>query len=247
MCCNRPHTNLFLLMVVAMAQAQTWTAVRRSAVSGKTLYDELGTIPIYRNHRESLRPWDRKLPAIVEQEANRRSMWILKPPSGLYIAFVLLCCMIATIGIAIVPFLVNMTFIQDMWRDIPIPSIVYYDARVLFAVSIVIHICTAFALWFIYLSEGFSKHQLELAPLCLSMLLECVWMDVAFYIGRLDWTLALWCAIFALTFLAQIFLIKKDVVIGMVFLLPQLIGALVVMLYTIEFIKLNGTSIQRAV
>jgi tryptophan-rich sensory protein len=230
-----------------MAQQQSWQAVKRSIVSGKTLYDDLKSIPIYKNHRESLRPWDRKLPAIVEQEANRRSMWIIRPPSGYSISGVLLLCLLALVAIPLIPFLTNEDFIRLTWRDIEKPPVVYHDPRVLFAVLILVHVCSAFSVWFMYLSEGFNKHQLELVPFCLAVLCECVWMDVTFYVGRLDWTLMLWCAIFVLTLITQALLVWKEVSISMIFLLPQLAGALVVMVYTIEFIKIHGTQLQRQI
>lgn len=224
---------------------QPWQAVRKSLDTGRTLYDDLKSIPIYKNHRESLRPWDRKLPAVVEQEANRRSMWIIKPPTGYEIAGVLLGCMIAMIAAAIVPFLVNREYIQLAWRDIEKPSVIYHDGRVLFAVYIFVHLCTAFGLWFIYLSEGFSKHQLELVPFCVAVLCECVWLDVAFYIGRLDWCLMLWCGITLLTVVTQCLLVWKEVNISAIFLLPQLAGAITMLVYIIEFIKLHGAQLER--
>uniref|UniRef100_A0A7S1M2V9 Uncharacterized protein n=1 Tax=Neobodo designis TaxID=312471 RepID=A0A7S1M2V9_NEODS len=226
---------------------QSWQAVRKNAVSGKTLYDDLKEIPLYRDHRETLRPWDRRLPAIVEQEANRRSMWIIKPPSGKVIMLVLLGCMIGFLAVALVPFLVNREFIELAWRDIEKPQVVYHDPRVLFAILIFVHLCSAFAMWFIYLSEGFSKHQLELVPFALTLLCECVWMDVAFYIGRLDWVLMLWGAIALLTVITQALLVWKEVNISMVFLLPQLAGAVAVMIYVVEFIKMHGTQLDRQI
>ena len=102
-------------------------------------------------------------------------------------------------------------------------------------------------MWFIYLSEGFTKHQLELVPFALTLLCECVWMDVAFYIGRLDWTLMLWCAIALLTVVTQGLLIWKEVNIAMVFLLPQLGGSLAIIVYTIEFIKIHGVELDRQI
>jgi hypothetical protein len=227
--------------------AQSWQAVRKNAVSGKTLYDDLKEIPLYRDHRETLRPWDRRLPAIVEQEANRRSMWIIKPPPGWVIMSVLLLCIIGFLVVALTPFFVNQEFIELAWRDIEKPSVVYHDARVLFAVMIFVHISSAFGMWFIYLSEGFSKHQLELVPFALTLLCECVWMDVAFYIGRLDWTLMLWCAIALLTVITQTLLIWKDVNIATAFLLPQLGGSIAIIVYTIEFMKIHGSVLDRQI
>jgi tryptophan-rich sensory protein len=217
---------------------------RKSMLSGKTLYDDLKHIPIYKNHRESLRPWDRALPAIVEQEANRRALWITKPPSGLQIFGLLVLCLAVCLTVTLLPFIVNAEYIALVWRDIAKPEIVYHDARVLLAVSIVVHITTGFALWFVYLSEGFSKHQLELIPFSLALLLESIWMDIVFYARRLDWALMLWVAILLCILCAQFLLVRGDVHISAIFLAPAMAAALVVVAYCVEFWRLHGDTLH---
>ena len=229
------------------SEAQAWVANRRSTVSGKTLYEELRYIKPYRDHRESLRPWDRKLPSTVVQEANKRALWITQPPSGYWLIFILVVCLVAVQIPAVVPLLANLEFIQGYWRDIELPSIVYHDARVLLAVSIVVHVSTAIALWFVYLSEGFAKHQLEIAPICLALLAECVWMDVAFYVGRLDYLLAIFCLIFASIAVAIVLLCKFEVVMSAVMLGPHVAGALAMIIYCVAFLQLHGVQMRRPV
>lgn len=212
----------------------------RGSVTGFELYEQLKDIEVYKNHRESLRPWDRPLPAIVEQEANRRALWIMKPPSSLYIAAVFVICVTAMCLIGSIPFAINEEALGIVWKNLSKPSIVYHDARVLFAISIVCHACTGMSLWMIFLAEGFSKHVPELCPIAFTILLDCIWADVTFSALRLDWTLMIWCAILIFSFIAIVLLILRGVMVAALFMVPQLCGTMVVIAYVSEFYKLHG-------
>ena len=227
--------------------APSWQANRRSVISGKTLYEELRHLKPYQHHREALRPWDRKLPSTVEQEANRRTLWTTKPPSAELLFFVLVMCLAFTQIPAVVPLLSNLEFVQGFWNDVEKPAVVYHDARVLLAVSVVVHVALGLSLWFIFLAEGFSKHQLELAPIALALLAECVWMDVAFYVGRLDWVLAIFCVILAATVLAMVLLGYYEVSIAALMLVPYLCAAVAMIFYTVAFLNLHGTQLRRPI
>lgn len=206
----------------------------------KSLYDDINRISVYRNHRLNLRPWDRKLPPVVEQEANRRQLWALIPPTGLQIFGVLLLCLLSFQVVGILPFAVNRVHIEDTWQNMDKPMIVYHDAKVLLACWIVIHVCNGFAMWFIWLTEGFSKHQSEMLFFGISIFLECTWMDIIFFTHHLDWAMACWVLIFLSTLATQVLMFRNHVEIGALFLIPYAAGCIVVMVYIQAFIDKFG-------
>lgn len=214
------------------------------AQRARALYDELHEIPVYRHHRECLRPWDRKLPLVVEQEAVRRSTWILYPPTTTWIFCVLLMCLVGEILVAVLPMFINIDRAMLTWRDLKKPHFVYIKLQLLLAVWIIMHLCSGFALWFIYLTEGFSKHQLCCFLFAVFVVLDCLWMDVFFGAQRLDWTTALWCVMLLATVVLQVALIRDKIYIAALFMLPQVAVSIAVLVYLFGFIKIMGTAFE---
>lgn len=212
--------------------------------TGAMLYDELKKIDIYSEHRETLRPWDRRLPNVVTQEANRRAMWILKPPPNWFIFLVAVFSILSLEMILVLPFVWNLDRIHATWSQIPKPNVIYNDGRVLVAVAVICHLSSGFALWFVYLTEGFSKHQLELTLFACTVFGDCFWMDIVFYTGRLDWALIDWCCICFFTIATIVALVVRKVDLAAVFLLPQLAGSIAVIIYLIAFIDLVGPAYE---
>jgi len=207
---------------------------------GRQLYDEIKEIDVYRNHRESLRPWDRKLPLPVQAEANRRSEWTLNPPSTTEIFSVWLFCVALLLVVGLVPMYSNYTTMGYIWRDIEKPSIIYTNMGVLLAVWIIMHICTAMALWFVYLTEGWQKHQHVLLPFAITILLDAMWIDVMWSTYRFDYNLALWATYVAMTLVTMALMVRDEITIGALFLLPQFAVSIVIIVYTSEFMKMYG-------
>jgi tryptophan-rich sensory protein len=211
-------------------------------LQGRTLYDELRGIPVYRDHREALRPWDRRLPLVVDHEAQRRAQWTLKPPSTKWILFVLLVCIASVIAIGVVPAYANSENISLQWRDIAKPNAVYTKTNVLLSVWVIMHLTTGFALWFVYLSEGFAKHPLALFFMSVFLLLDCIWWDVAFSTHHFDWAVGVWVVMTIATLSAQVELVRDKIVIASLFLLPQLAVCITMLVYLISFSSsLGGT------
>lgn len=210
-----------------------------------SLYDDIAGINVYRNHRESLRPWDRKLPPIVEQEARRRAMWITHPPSGWWMSLMLTLCILLWECIGLLPILSNYETVKAEWRDAHKPKLVYTNTAVLLASWVVIHLCTGFSLWFLWLTEGFDKHKTELVPFFLAGLCECCWVDMAFYNRRLDWVVLCWVLVALFVILTQVFMFRGGVEIGTLFLLPHLFASIVMIAYAIAFIQLGDATWER--
>lgn len=216
--------------------------IARSERARDALYNQVNKIPTYRKHRQNMRPWDRSLPPMVEQEMVKRQMWELFPPSRVKIIGTLILCLIGVVFAAILPALVNHKRIEIMWRDMDKPTIVYHDGSVLFAVWIVVHICTALTWWFVWLARGFENHLKIMAGLSLLLFLECIWLDVVFYTQRLDTTLAIWIAATAIILITQILMIVDKIEIGAIFLIPHLACSAAIIVYIIAFLILHGKS-----
>lgn len=207
---------------------------------GRELYDEIKEIDVYRNHRESLRPWDRLLPLPVQAEANRRSAWILNPPSTSEVFSSWLLCMALLLCVGLIPMYSNYETMGYIWRDIAKPEIVYTNTAVLLAIWIIVHICSALALWFVYLSEGWSKHQLVLLPFAVTILLDAMWVDILWYTARFDYSLGLWGSYCFLTIVTMLLMLRDEIGIGALFLTPQFILSVMIIVYLVEFTKLHG-------
>jgi len=100
------------------------------------------------------------------------------------------------------------------------------------------HICVGLALWCVWLAEGFAKHALELFPMLIFSMAECVWFDVLFYTQRLDWLMATWCFILFFVLVSQILLAYHGVGIATLFLIPHVITCAVIIVYIQAFMKL---------
>lgn len=207
----------------------------------KSLYDDISTIHVYKDFRDNLRPWDRQLPPIVEQEANRREIWSIKPPSGKLIFFMMFLCIAIFQVVALLPLAVNWEHIKLAWRDTDKPSIVYNNASVLLAGWIVTHLCSGLSLWFLWLAQGFDKHAVELAPMLIFAIIEGLWCDVLFYTMRVDWVLAVWCTILFFIVVCQIACIYNRVAISALFLMPHVGTSVTVIIYSYAFLQLFPT------
>lgn len=211
---------------------------------GRDLYDEIKEIDVYRNHRESLRPWDRKLPLPVQAEANRRSAWTLNPPSTTEVALVWFFCISLLLLVGLIPFYSNFETMGFVWRDVHKPTVVYTNTNVLLAIWIIVHLCSATSLWFVYLTEGWAKHQAVLFFFALTILLDVMWIDVMFYTLRFDYNLGLWIAYLVFSVVTIGLMLYDRIAIGAMFLLPQMALSIVFIVYTVEFMKLHGTTLQ---
>lgn len=213
---------------------------------GRQLYDEIKEIDVYRNHRDSLRPWDRSLPLPVQAEANRRSQWTLNPPSTTEVFSVLIFCIGLLLCVGLIPMYSNFTTMAYLWRDIVKPDIVYTNNDVLLAIWIIVHISTAMSLWFVYLTEGWYKHQLVLLPFAVTILLDCMWVDILWYTFRFDYALGLWGTYCLLTMVTMALMIRDDIGIGALFLTPQFILSCMIIVYLVEFMKIHGAEFENA-
>ena len=217
--------------------------LRENARSQRTqdaLYRQVNNIPTYRKHRQNMRPWDRSLPPTVEQEMTKRQMWELFPPSRTLIIGLLFACLIGVVLAAIIPALVNYKRINQQWRDIEKPEIIYHEGRVLFAVYVVVHVCTGLSWWFVWLARGFDNHLRVMAGLSLLLFLECIWLDVIFYTYRVDITLAIWIICILSILWTQAFMIKDKIEIGALFMIPHLALAIAVVVYVFAFVDKFG-------
>lgn len=215
-------------------------------LKGRDLYDEIREIDVYRNHRESLRPWDRKLPLPVQAEANRRSAWTLNPPRTSEVVNAFIFCVALLLLCGLIPLYSNMETMSFIWRDADKPVIVYTNTEVLLAIWIIVHICSGMALWFIYLTEGWAKHQLVLFCFAITILLDVLWVDVMFYTMRFDYNLGLWIAYLTMTVATIAAMLYDQIHIGALFLLPQMVLAVMIIVYTAEFMKLHGSTLVNA-
>jgi len=207
----------------------------------KSLYDDISSIHVYAKYRDNLRPWDRSLPPIVEQEANRREMWTIKPPTGWAILGMMLLCLGLWQVVGLVPVAANWEHIKLAWRDTEKPEIIYDNPKVLMAAWIVVHICTGFSLWFLWIAQGFDKHALELAPMLIFGIIEGLWCDILFYTRRIDWVLAAWYVILLFIILCQIASVYKKCSITGLFLLPHVAAAITVIVYCHAFLTVFPT------
>ena len=212
-------------------------------IGRKNLYDDIRTIHVYNRFRDNLRPWDRQLPPIVEQEANRRDLWSIKPPTAKLIFFMMILCIALWQIVALMPLAANWEHINLAWTDTEKPSIVYDNPKVLLAAWVVTHLCSGFALWFLWIAQGFDKHALELAPMLIFAILEGLWCDILFYTHRIDWVFAAWCTILFFIFLCQVACIYKGVSISALFLLPHVAAAVTVIVYCWYFLQIFPTGV----
>lgn len=212
----------------------------------RQLYDEIKEIDVYRNHRESLRPWDRGLPLPVQAEANRRSAWTLNPPSTKEVFSVWVFCIGLLLCVGLIPMYSNFETMGYIWRDIVKPEIVYTNTSALLAIWVVVHLCSGFSLWFVYLSEGWAKHQLVLLPFAITILLDAMWVDVLWYTYRFDYALGLWAVYCLMTMLTMVAMVADEIGIGALFLFPQLIISAMIMMYIVEFMKIHGSEFVNA-
>lgn len=220
----------------------TARSVQRLHKSKDTLYNQISSIPVYKNHRHTLRPWDRQLPPTIDQEANRRQQWELHPPKEWQIFLALLLCVVGALIAGCLSLTVNNERISIMWRDTNKPSLVYTNGKVLLAVWVVAHICSGFSLWFVWLAEGFEKHLRVMAGICLMLFLDCIWLDVLFYTYRLDVTIGLWVVVMGTIIVTQVLLVKDGIAIGALFLIPLLATSIAVLVYLAAFAAMFGTT-----
>lgn len=217
-------------------------SVRRMRKSKDQLYEQISNIPVYKNHRLTLRPWDRQLPPTIDQEANRRQQWELNPPPTWKIFTSLALCILGVLLAGCLSMLVNNVRITQMWKDTNKPQLIYTNGKVLVAVWVVSHICTGLSLWFVWLTQGFEKHLKVMAGFCIMIFLDCIWLDALFYTYRLDLTVIIWVAMLITTFVTQVFLARDNIVIGSLFLLPFVGTSIAVLVYLVAFIFIFGTT-----
>lgn len=212
--------------------------------SRKTLFDEVDKIPLYHNHRRNLRPWDRKLPHMVEAEADRRQHWQLQPPSALEIWGILCLCIITFQIVAMLPYIMNMQFVADTWKSISKPSVIHKDTKTLLAIWIVAHMSTGLSMWLVWLTEGFEKHQLELLTFAIATFAECAWLDVVMYTKHLDWAIGCWIVVFVFTVISQVLMCMNKVAIGAAFLIPHNAITIIAVVYLAAFVDMHGAKFE---
>lgn len=230
-----------------MGRFNRWEWMKEQIHAKKTLFEDINKISVYRYHRDNLRPWDRRLPPVVEQEANRRQLWVLKPPSPQKIIAMLVICLVLFQLVGVVPIAINEEHINDTWNNMLKPGIVYHDPRVIFACWVVVMCCNGLTMWFIWLAEGFDSHQLEMVPFAALIFSLCIWLDICFYTKRLDWTLYCWIAMLLFTLVSQLLLSRNGVEIGAVFLCPMVGACIVAIVYCTSFISMHGVKFEKLI
>lgn len=212
-------------------------------VRKRALLRDVRRLPVYRDHRNNLRPWDRKLPVLLKQEVDQLDRWELEPPTGNRIFVTLLLCLLFYQLQWIIPYAVNQKKIWIVWENIALPSMVYFEPKVFAALWVVTHLCSGLSLWMVWLTEGFERHPWELLCLAIAFFAECPWLDVVFSTYRLDYTLAIWFCILVSEIVAMILMIRNGVKIGALFVLPMLAMTVAVLVYAFAFYDMYGKQI----
>lgn len=207
----------------------------QTELTKNVLMKELRTLPIYRYHRHNLRPWDRKLPPLVAQEADNEQRWEMEPPSLLTIFGALFVSLAMYQLLWIMPFYVNQEHAAAAWKNIEIPQIIYNEPKVWMGLWIVTHLSSGLTLWFVWLTGGWIKHVPELLPIALAFFAECMWLDIAVYVARLDILTVLWMMIALCHVIAMYLLWAKKVAIGSIFLIPMLGASVAMSIYSAAF------------
>lgn len=205
-----------------------------------TLMKELRTLPIYRYHRHNLRPWDRKLPVLVAQEADHEEHWEIEPPSPLLIFGSLVLSLLIYQLLWLLPVYLNHDHIAAVWKNIAIPMLVYDEPKVWMSLWIVAHLCSGLTLWFVWLTGGWIKHVPELLPIAIAFFGECMWIDVAVYVGRLDLLVGLWVVISLCMMVSIVLLWRHKIAIGAIFLVPHFAACLSMIVYSAAFAHMHG-------
>lgn len=214
--------------------------MQSSQLTKNVLMKELRTLPIYRFHRHNLRPWDRKLPPLVAQEADNEQRWEIEPPSPSLIFGALFLSLTMYQLLWIMPVYINYDHLTEAWKNVEIPSLVYNEPKVWLALWIVTHLSSGLTLWFVWLTGGWIKHVPELLPIAIAFFCECMWIDIAVYVARLDILTILWVMISCCHVIAMYLLWSKKVAIGSIFLIPQFAASIAVTVYTGAFWSLHG-------
>lgn len=204
------------------------------------LLKELHGLPVYRFHRHNLRPWDRKLPPLVAQEADNAQRWEIEPPTPGLIFGALLVSLVVYQLLWLLPVYSNAEHIAAVWKNILIPSIIYDEPKVWLSLWIVSHLASGLTLWFVWLTGGWIKHVPELLPLGIAFFAECMWIDVAVYVARLDILTMLWVMVACCLAVAIRLLWVKKVAIGSIFLIPHFAASLAMVIYSGAFWSFHG-------
>ena len=222
-------------------------SLRRPKEVKKTHYDDVIRMPLYRYFRRNMRPWDRRLPVLIEQEVDEKEHWTIAPPSFSRIALTLLAIAVVYQLMWVIPVTVNLVHIEETWRNVQTPGIVYDNPSVYIAIWVVVHLSSAFGLWMTWLAGGFEKHFLELIPLGVAFVLECLWFDLVFYTQRLDWTLLDWALILVADITLIGLLIANQLAIAAVFFLPHCVVCIPLIVYIAAYINMYGRCYQPSI
>ncbi len=208
------------------------------------LYDDVDQIPVYHLHRKHLRPWDRQLPETVEAEGDRRQRWTLKPPTPFAIYGHLIVSISVLVLVGVLPYAVNAEYCRNMWDAVVKPKDIYKGSKTLLAMWIVTHIANGFAMWLVWLGEGFEKHQVEVFIFGFAVFAELMWLDCVMFTKHLDYGFACWIVSLLCTVASQIIMCFRKVGIAAAFLLPYDIVCIVMLSYIAAFMRIHGSTYE---